>query len=781
MPVPSASPLASSISSKRAGAAIAIPPPSVRCTQRRGVCAANAFQPVFYREAVRVPVPRRSFPLWRHKQVVQTIRAADPVTAERIRAQRALAARRKLETSQKRLPGWDKLLRALEDDLKGPKERKVAHLERQKRREERLKRRGYRPQFEVRCTAFKTECSLDQTLTGSASLCSMQVLAPTSAMLAELKGADPDLQKQIVQNVYETTLKQFGRADDNLVHHLALFPQAVTRIVDSSCRAGRLDLAQAVLDQYGEDGQQFFHQNSDTKTRALQANPYNALMHAYSKRGDQAQCTAVLQKMANAGIRPTSRTYGILISACNASQVDTAIQILDLMITSNMRPSLFLFNKVLDLTFAAGDAYRKQAATVLSQLLRLYPGRGGAQNGPNSTTVAILLSQCKQDEDIESLFKDIQAWSLARSSRVQEELLQTVLRNRSPEQRLSGCLDWANRFAALGVPLSPEAANVVLRAYTMSGNLAKGLEFVERVQSNSGEHRRKDVLRSLLRSVGRGEVDNSDDQIAWRIWKGLQERSEAPDRKTFVELVDAMGRAGDTKGLWYLHRLMMAKARGAADVTSAEETNAGRNSGDHEAAKALFARIDPSNQSLHRAFVRAFGTRRAADPASAAAAFAHGSNDERTAMDLLGSIRSRRQAAPFLNALLAVAVARHTPLSKESLGQAFAAVLDRAAREDGVNGPPMSFSSAQGLDRLGAWDLSAPGPRPAKQVALAREAVVRAAAHGVATAAASIREGEDIDQAVDALDSWIRTGSLPKPQSEGGVEGALKELELLHR
>ncbi|KAJ3177897.1 hypothetical protein HDU87_004179 [Geranomyces variabilis] len=708
-----------------AGAAVLPTPPSVRCTQRRGVCAATAFQPVFYRDAVRVPIPRRSFPLWRHKEVVQTIRAADPATAERIRAQRALAAKRKLEASRKRLPGWEKLLRALEDDLVGPNEARAAHLERQKRREERLRRRGYRPQYEV--------------------------LAPTATMLSELQAADADMQRQIVHSMYKLTVEQ----------------------------AGRYDLAQDVLNQYAGDARQMFDQHGNSRARALQANPFNALMYSHSKRGDQTKCQAVLQQMAGAGVRPTYRTYGILIAACTVDQVDTAIQILDLMITSNMRPSLCLFNKVLDLTFSAGEEYRKQAATVFGQLLRIYRACGGARSGPNSTTVGILLRQCKQDEDIESLFKDIQAWSLVRSSRVQEELLRTVLRIRAPPQQLPGCLDWANRFAALGVPLSPEATNVVLQAYTTSGNLAKGLDFVERVQRDSGQQHHSDGLRSLLKSIGRGNVDKTEDEIAWRIWKRLLERSEAPNRRTFVELVDAMGRAGDTKGLWYLHRLMMAKSRGAADVAPVAETDAARNSGDHEAAKALFARIDPTDQSLHRAFVRAFGTRRAADPASAAAAFAHGSNDERTAMDLLGSIRSRRQAAPLLNALLAVAVARHTPLSKESLGQAFTAVLDRAAREDGEAHSPMAFSSAQGLDRLGAWDLSALGPRPAKQVSVAREAVVKAAAQGVASAAASVREGEDIDLAVDALDSWLRTGTSPKPQGGSGVEGALKDLESL--
>ncbi|KAJ3155860.1 hypothetical protein HDU89_005418 [Geranomyces variabilis] len=738
---------------QRAGIAGQPTPPSIHISQRRSVCAASAFQPVFYREAVRVPKPRRSFPLWRHKEVAQTIRAADPATAERIRTQRALAAKRKLEASRKRLPGWDKLLRALEEDLVEPSETRAAHLERQKRREERLRRRGYRPPYEV--------------------------LVPTATMLSELQAADPEMQRQIVQSIYKSTLEQFERAEGNLVYHLALFPQAVTRIIDSSCRAGRYDLAQDVLAQYAGDAQHLFDPKGNASTRALQANPFNALMHAHIKRGDDTKGQAVLQQMAGAGVRPTYRTYGILIAACNVDQVDTAIQILDLMITSNMRPSLCLFNKVLDLTFSAGEAYRKQAATVFGQLLRIYPARGGARSGPNSTTVGILLRQCKQDDDIESLFKDIQAWSLVRSSRVQEELLRTVLRIRAPPQQLSGCLDWANRWAALGVPLSPEAANVVLQAYTTSGNLAKGLEFVERAQRDSGQHHHSDGLRSLLKSIGRGNLDKTEDQIAWRIWKGLQERSEAPNRRTFVELVDAMGRAGDTKGLWYLHRLMMAKSRGAADLASLEETEAARNRGDHEAAKALIARIDPTDQSLHRAFVRAFGTRRAADPASAAAAFAHGSNDERTAMDLLGSIRSRRQAAPLLNALLAVAVARHTPLSKESLGQAFAAILDRAAREDGEGHSPMAFSSAQGLDRLGAWDLSALGPRPAKQVSVAREAVVQAAAQGVASAAASVREGADIDLAVDALDSWVRTGTLPKPQSASGVEGALKDLESL--
>ncbi|KAI8907434.1 hypothetical protein DFJ77DRAFT_475367 [Powellomyces hirtus] len=731
-------------------------------SQKRTVCAATAFQPVLYRTTLRVAKHQRVFPLWRHKEVPQIVFPADADTAQ----QQHRAQKPKSDTIQQRLPGWDSLLRTIEEDPALPRNRAERDLERQQRKKERLRSRGY----------------LDEHM----------VLASTTAINQQLRNRSAKEQTEYIQNLYLSTRQQFDRSRGGPVHHYALFPQAVTRIISSCFTSGRADLAQTVMDAYATDAKSMAAEGSDGES-ALTSNPFNTLMQAYARAGKQEQVQTVLKQMVTAGVAPTSRTYSILIKACGVDQIDTALQILDIMIKSNMRPSQLILNHVLDLCFQAGGAHRQQSAKVFNHLLTLYPVQPGSRTGPNSTTVSILLRQCQGDDDMESVFNDIKAWSLLRSPGVQEDLLRTAVRIKPPLQALSCALDWANRLAGLGVPLSPEATNVILEAYATNGDLVKGLELAERMrhQDMDASHREGILLRGVGRLQNSAENGTSSapvvdqrgqDQVAWRIWNGLRERPEALTRKKFIEIVGAMGRAGDYRGLWYLHNLMMAKSwkptplETSSPSSSLSPSPSSSLTTPTDAESALFSRIDPTDPHLHRAFIRAFGARRgAADPTSAAHAFTHAPNDEHTALSLLGTIHSRREATPLLNALLALALARDTRLTPTTLATAFARVLERARNP---RFPPMAFSPATQLHTIGVWDLNAKGPRPKEQVQMAQTAVVRAAAHGVAAAAKSIRQGSDIDLAVAALEKWI-LGAEAAEEKEGSanVDGALKELE----
>ncbi|KND04832.1 pentatricopeptide repeat domain-containing protein [Spizellomyces punctatus DAOM BR117] len=706
-------------------------------SESRSVCSSTAFQPVFYRDVIRVPLNRRTFPLWRHQTVERTIFPADPA---RLEEQEANFQRRKATASElQRLPGWEVIFQTLESNQPSV-DAVVAAKERTLRRARRRENAGY--------------------------LGPEEVLSAISCAIADLRGKSIDEQNDSIYQLYLKTIKRFQQSSGNLRHHNAVLPGAITKITKDCCRLGRLDLAQTVVAQYMQDLQGI--ERLEDSERLL-AGPFNALIEAYYRAGNREMGQTLLQEMHNTGISPNSRTYSILIRACEPEEVETALQILQMIAnTPNMRPRLATLNKVLDLCFTAGGKYRQEASKVFQLLQQIYPIKPGCRTGPNSTTACILLKQCRSEADIELVFRDVQKWSLVRSSRIQAKVLRTASQIAGPTNALSQCLDWANRYAGLGVPLYPESARVVLQAYTDSGSARGGLDFAERL-SRFTIQPHEDTLLGLLRSVGRdaeqGGVDRREEEVAWRIWNGLKERSQAPTIRTFVELIDAMGRAGDIRGLWYLYRLMKSKAEGK-DVPVVRKTVE-----DETPEAALLARIDPNDTRLNRAFVRAFGSRLASDPKSAAAVFAAGSNDERSALDLLRSVRDRRQAPRILNDLLGVAVTRGAPLTTDGLGKAFAQVIERARKPE-YNA--MAFSSAEGLDKIGAWNLRAQGPRPERQIEAARTAVVRAAAHGVADAAASVRSGEDVSRALGALESWIDGRS-----AEEGIEDVQHALERL--
>ncbi|KAJ3018052.1 hypothetical protein HKX48_003205 [Thoreauomyces humboldtii] len=497
-------------------------------------------------------------------------------------------------------------------------------------------------------------------------------------------------------------------------------------------------------------------QGTPDAARALNAVPFNALMEAHCRAGNMDEAQKVMVQMHAMGISPTAQTYTILISACSVDQISTALAILDVMIESSMRPSLSLLNSVLDLCFRAPSSeHRRQASKVFAVLQRLYPSKKGNRTGPNATTACILLRQCVADGEVESVFRDIKNWGLVRSPLVQEELLRTAARIRAPLPVLPRCLDWANRFAEMGVLLSPEAVNVMLQAYATDGAVVEGIGFAERMRDVGGPAH--DGVRTLLRNQA-GVAPKEKQAIARRVWNDMKRRSEAPTVRTFIDIIDAMGREGDAAGLAYLHNLMMSKApRSSSSTVEAQDVKESLTS-DEELS--LLARIDPSDPRLHRAFLAAFSHPRTADPIAAARVFASSPTTptERTLLSLLSSIHTRREAAPLLNHLLAAAVRRQAPLTTTALTAAFEGIVERVGQDDA----PMAFSSGlvRGVGHVG------------RRAELARGAVVRAAAKGVASAAESVRLGSDVEAAVKGLEEWVLD------DGSKDVDGALEALEV---
>ncbi|KAI9009631.1 hypothetical protein BC832DRAFT_552009 [Gaertneriomyces semiglobifer] len=718
----------------------------------RCVCTATAYQPVFYRDVIRVPKPRRKFPLWQHQVVERTILPPNPAQSANRENREALMRRKQLDASKKRLPGWEGMLQALAKSGSQHREQRSS-LTRGRRKSSR-----YHDPEEIFAPIATLRTSLPNIPTEQQQDAITKLYFDIVAKVAGLNVSSDEYQPALLSST-----KRHEK------YHPAVFPTAVAKLVKVCARMGKLQFARNIVRQYVADVQHFPRVKGEASL--VMGQPYHALIQALSRLNLHEEIVQALDEMRENGIRPTTVTYNVLIRSCGVERTDQALAWLRLLIESeDMRPNLGTLNHLLRLTFEAGPSYRSTSQSIFEMLLRLYPSKPGCRSGPSGVTAAILLSQCRNDREIEGIFRDMQRWSLLRSPLAQQELLRATARTAGEKNALSACLDWINRLHAMGVPLSINAARVLLENYILVGAPLKGFSFVERLRER-GIKIDDDGLTAILHAIGRyeaqGRTRHIGSGVAWSIWNKLRHDTEAPSPKALLALIEALGREKDVHGLWYLYELFKKKSLGS--TSAIVETRVA----DVDPESALLARIDPSDPRLHRTFLRAFG---AADPNLAVAAFTEGPKDEHAALSLLHGVRDRQEAAALLSELLGVALKYQAPLTKEGLIKSLTGILERSQKHGYL---PMAFSSATVLDELGAWNREAVGVGSQVQVKLVRDAVVQVAAQGIADAAESIRSGADVPEAIGLLQRWCDGDDIS--DAERSVKDALQQLEQFNK
>ncbi|KAJ3274760.1 hypothetical protein HK104_004026 [Borealophlyctis nickersoniae] len=541
-------------------------------------------------------------------------------------------------------------------------------------------------------------------------------------------------------------------------------------------------MAEMVLGQYVADlptlckaAARLVGEESASKLKS--AAPFNALISGFCKSGQTKKSATLMRQMRSLEISPTARTFTPILKSLAPSEVNQALKILHNMIaTPSIQVTTATLNVVLDLCFRAGPSYREPTMQVFSLLQK-------SPEGPNADTVLILLNQCRSGASLQSVYRDAEKWGLGNHPKVQAEILRTAFRVYTEKREKDGdassnplsakaalpkVLDWANRFTNLGRPLHPESVDVILGAYAAAGAAVGGLSFADK---RGGRKIRLGALIDLLRAVGRDAendgVDRRDERVAWRAWDDLM-KSPNPlatetSQKTVAAIIEALGRSGDVRGVWRLYRTL------SPSPTTATATPP--------------STLTPLPPLIARAFLRAFGARLASDPRAAAAVFAASfapptpsfqstqQPDTRALFDLLSAIRTRQDALHTLSTFIALAIRTNIPLTTPTLARAFAMLLDRA-REPGTE--PMAFSPARELEKVGVWDGEG-GRKGEWFVEAARQAVVLAAAKGVAGVAEVVRDGTDVGEAVGVLERWVE-GKGVEPEGND-VEDVLGKLE----
>ncbi|KAJ3039597.1 hypothetical protein HDV00_012054 [Rhizophlyctis rosea] len=703
--------------------------------QSRPVSTTVHYNPVFYRDSIRTQRADRQFPLWLKKQVPRTVGAeTGPVSSIP-----GFKTRRPAKSD--RLPGWEGLWNVLDGTDIDVAER------RSERRAKRLAR--------LHALGLAEADPIFQQI---------------DASFQHIRTLASDEQVDAVYALYISTIEPFTRIETPH-YHLANLPAALAKLIKGCAQSDRIDLAEMVLGQYIKDMPLFLDTavaNEEQNAAKVFHSPYpfNALIAAYGRRGSRyiKRIIGILEEMQRHNITPNTHTYSLILKSLTPEHIRHAKAIFDALLATSKHISLATLNAALDLSLRAGPAHQQFTMKIFETIQKLYPvNPQNPHSGPNAGSVSILLSHCKSEENMRNVAKDAETWGVFDHPQVQADLLRACLRIHSdststkkanPSIALSRILDWANRYATRNVPLSPEAVGLILQAFGKAGAVLGGLSFVDRIQRDGKVRISRsmpllDLLRALERRAERGVVSSGDERVAMRAWEevmGVPGVDARPPGRTIAAIVNAMGKIGDTRGVWRLYRSM----------TKDKQT------------------LDPI---VARAFVRAFGAKLASDPRAAAAVFSaslsgKGEASEKLVLNLLSGIRDRRDAAKTLDTLISLLVARNLPIASNTLVKAFARVVDEARDEDL---PPMAFSSGEELQKVGAWPELTPATKTL--IDATRIAVVKATAKGVAGAAQEVRDGKDVEGALGALEQLLGDARTEKD----GVADALAKLEALAR
>ncbi|KAJ3408849.1 hypothetical protein HDV05_004740 [Chytridiales sp. JEL 0842] len=508
--------------------------------KRRSVTSSSLFIPVTDIHHKRIPIDLRRFPLWRYKPVERTVFASETVRdGLKSSLSREQVAPTELEASTagvRRVPGWEALYAVLEvpvrtkvDDLKGS------------------------DTLESKLEVDKELQWLVDALNALSSSASEDKVEMIHALYLELAA-----------NYNSTTmLVNYARGLDMLVE---------TSIAVDGGWLG--SIRELVID--------FASGTSKLQTsvpKDVYLRPFITYIRAMCKHHTPQVAVEFTETMRECGVIPDSLTYEPIVSACTPSDMSLCFFALETLLKSqeadpqNTQPvSMPLLNRSLQLCFEDIEGKYPNASKEVFELIHEIHGK------PNPETAVILLAQVTMEQDLRVVWNDIHQWDLESSDMVQQAVLETAYRISDPDrqQPLLACQEWIVNWRRSGVKVSQKAIRYMTNLHLEAGTASTALSHILSNQVYS-----KDILATcikVLKSVGvateKGGVDAREERLVWSLIQKLVQSVqsegkvvEPPSTSDFGEIVKAMGRVGDSRGVHYLYSLLHNHASTLASST----------------------------------------------------------------------------------------------------------------------------------------------------------------------------------------------------------------------
>jgi hypothetical protein len=466
--------------------------------------------------------------------------------------------------------------------------------------------------------------------------------------------------------------------------------------------------------------------------------------------------TEVLKK---AGVTPSSSLYEPIITICEPEDLPICFLIVEILLETgekqNIKDSvnLTILNKVLELCFAGGPKYQQASREIFRLIHEIH-------SQPNAGTVLILVNHARLERDLKALSKDITIWGLAEVDVVQKSLLEACCRLSEPSSRLLACQEWIMKWRRSGVKVSPLAMDFMTNLHLKEGTAATAVSHVLSQKTNDTLDTCIRVLKSVGVATETGGVDAREERLVWNLIKRIAQLQgvdciESPSSAEFGEIVKAMGRVGDAKGVQYLYRLVHSNT--SADQISnklpqpsstIDESSIPITLTEQE-IQYLTKNLSASDSTLLQAFASAFTSRLISD-LSAAAKFARASESQSAVLTLLKASDTpiQRVADVAISQGIDMSVSKTASKIIETLQARKLAQLHERSTDDPLRwmGPRLSSLSLSSKARQASED---------ELIWNDRKEVAEVAAKLLVREVKKVQEGKDTDDALASLEKLL--------------------------
>lgn len=117
---------------------------------------------------------------------------------------------------------------------------------------------------------------------------------------------------------------------------------------------------------------------------------YNAVLDGFLKSGDEAGFEEVMKEILDNGLEPNVFTYKCRVSLfCGKSQSFRGEELLDVMVAKGLRPSLGIFNEIVEGLCKEGDVGSAVRVSKRMRVMKRMNGKDGVS--PNANTYVVLI------------------------------------------------------------------------------------------------------------------------------------------------------------------------------------------------------------------------------------------------------------------------------------------------------------------------------------------------------------------------------------------------------
>ncbi|KAJ3226109.1 Protoheme IX farnesyltransferase, mitochondrial [Clydaea vesicula] len=372
--------------------------------------------------------------------------------------------------------------------------------------------------------------------------------------LMKFKTLDREQQVHLVEATYKSILNVYTKRTQSQTYnfHPDSFSEIISKFIFILGHQDRIDLASTILSLYLKDF-------SKIEDLTISNRPFNTLIEIFSSKHKFEYAMNLYKVMENNFVPFSDASFSAIVINCRKSEVDFALDMLDLMRMKKFYPSKQILNKCISLCLEKAeedDTYYRKANEILQLFRQLYSSNH--VTGLNVGTFLILIPTVKTFESLNDHIIELASSNFLKNFEIQKEIIKCLDRITLTNT------EYLNRFFSLLIRLQKGGnifsvegfrigVDILLKRklYIDATNLISYYEVSEKPETYLDSN----TLNLLLSKVISESISLNVKQridICWKILGILQSRKSVIPRITFFKLVELMSALKDCRGLNYL-------------------------------------------------------------------------------------------------------------------------------------------------------------------------------------------------------------------------------------